>query len=134
MIALSIVNSPRKANGALVAGALASALFAGAGLGSAPAAHATCASFFGIGNSADCRSNLFSVAFAIGDGAVAHADGWFGGAFVVGTNSTASTGAGSVLNFATSLLGSNNNVSAQAGIGNFATHIGGDDNNVTTTG
>ncbi len=88
MIALSIVNSSRKITGALVAGAVASGLFASAGLGSAPTANATCASFFGIGNSADCTSTLFSVAVAIGDGAVAHADGLLGAAVVVGTNSS----------------------------------------------
>ena len=67
-------------------GALAVALGVGAtGLGLAPTANATCASIFGIGNSADCTSTLFSGALAIGDGAVAHADGLFGAAFVVGT-------------------------------------------------
>ena len=132
--AVSIVNSPRKIPGALVAGAVASGLFAGAGLGSAPTANATCASFFGIGNSAECTSNLFSFAIAIGDGAEAHANGTFGGAFVIGKESTAPTGAGSIFNLAISAFGSNNSVTAAGGISNFATNIGGNDNTVETTG
>ena len=73
MITSDKLNSHRAVAGALIAGALASGLFAGAGWAAAPAANATCASFFGIGNSANCTSTLFSAAIAIGDGAQAHA-------------------------------------------------------------
>ena len=134
MIALSIVNSPRKITGALVAGAVTSGLFASAGLGLAPTANATCASIFGIGNSADCTSTLLSGSLAIGDGAEAHADGLFGAAFVVGTDSTATTGSGSIFNLATSLFGDDNHATADGPIANFATNIGGSGNNVTTRG
>jgi hypothetical protein len=37
---------------------------------------------------------LFSVAVAVGDGAVAHADGLLGAAVVVGANSSATTASG----------------------------------------
>jgi hypothetical protein len=73
--------------GALVAGALTAGTLTGV-----PTANATCASFFGIGNSAQCTSNPTSIAIAIGTNAVAHADGLFGAAFSVGTAATASTG------------------------------------------
>jgi hypothetical protein len=96
-------------------------VFAGAGLGLAPSANATCASFFGIGNSPDCTSTVSSVV-AICNGTVVHADGLFGAAFVVGTNSTASTGSGSILNFATSLFGDGNAVTATGGLANLATN------------
>ena len=75
MNAVRIENSPRSITGALVACAVTGGLLAGAGLGGAPRANATCASFFGIGNSADCTSTLFSIAVALGDGASARADG-----------------------------------------------------------
>jgi hypothetical protein len=66
-------------------GLTAAGAFATAGLGPAPAANATCISAFGLSSSADCTSNLTSIAIAIGNGAVAHADGLFGGAFAMGT-------------------------------------------------
>lgn len=70
--------------GALVAGGVTVGT-----VGSAPSANATCASFFGIGNSADCTSNLTSIAIAIGTNAQAHADGLFGSAIAVGTEAEA---------------------------------------------
>ncbi|WP_156432846.1 hypothetical protein [Mycobacterium sp. M26] len=63
-----------------------------AGFGSAPAANASCASFFSIGNNADCYSTPFSIAIAIGTGAQANAAGLFGAAFSVGDASAAGTG------------------------------------------
>ncbi len=98
MTAFGIAKSRCKVAAPLVATAVVSGVIAGAGLGLAPSANATCASFFGIGNSADCSSTLLSVAVAIGNGATAHADGLLGAAIVVGTNSKASTGSGSILN------------------------------------
>jgi hypothetical protein len=83
-----------KAIGGLLVAVVANCSFAAAALGPAPAANATCASFFGIGNSANCFSNLTSVAIAVGDGASAYADGLFGGAFSLGNNAEASTGTG----------------------------------------
>ena len=65
MVAISIVKPRYKIRGGLAC-AVTSGLLASAGLGLAPTANATCASFFGIGNSAECSSTLFSVAFAIG--------------------------------------------------------------------
>ncbi|WP_059018778.1 hypothetical protein [Mycobacterium sp. M26] len=61
------------------------------GLASAPNADASCASFFGIGNTAECTSNLTSIAIAIGTNATAKANGLFGAAFAVGTNAGAQT-------------------------------------------
>ncbi|WP_156432818.1 hypothetical protein [Mycobacterium sp. M26] len=69
----------------LLAGAAAVAM-ATASIQSAPTANATCASFFGIGNSANCQSNLTSIAIAIGTNAQALAPGYFGAAFSVGTD------------------------------------------------
>jgi hypothetical protein len=60
-----------------------------AGMSSIPAASATCASFFGIGNSADCTSTLFSGAIAVGPGAQAYAEGAFGTALAIGEGSGA---------------------------------------------
>ena len=126
MYAHSTVNSPRKVAGALVASAMTSGLFASAWLGLAPTANATCASFFGIGNSLDCTSTLFSAAIAIGDGAVAHADGFLGASFAVGTGATATTSGALTL---ASAVG--NNVSAGAnGLLGLALSVGGDDNEV----
>src|SRR6478735_2284915 len=134
MSAYSSLNSRIKIPGVLVAGAVATGVCAGAGLGVAPTANATCASFFGLGNSTNCTSNLFSIAIAIGDGASAHANGVIGAAFALGMDNAATTGSGSVLNLAISALGSNNSVTAQGGISNWSTNIGGDDNTVSTTG
>jgi hypothetical protein len=62
-----------------------------AGFASTPTANATCASFFGIGNSANCTSTLTSVAIAIGENAQAHAGGVLGAAFSLGASSSATT-------------------------------------------
>lgn len=96
-VALSV----KRLSGAGVLGALASTALAVAGLGAAPPAQATCASFFGIGNSADCSSTVTSIAIAIGTGAQAHASGLFGSAFAVGDGSFAGTLAGGIFNTAT---------------------------------
>ena len=88
----------------VLAGVVASgAVAVAAGLGSAPTANATCASFFGIGNSANCTSNLTSIAIAIGTNATANAKGLFGAAFSIGNNAQASTTAGGLFNFATTI-------------------------------
>src|SRR4029078_4967820 len=68
MNGISLVSSPRKAAGALVACVVTGGLVATAGLGSAPAANATCASFFGIGNSADCTSTWLHIPLTIRSG------------------------------------------------------------------
>src|SRR6476659_5939397 len=126
MNAHSTVNSPRKIAGVLVASAMTSGLFASAGLGLAPTANATCASFFGIGNSADCTSTLFSVAFAIVAGAVAHADGFLGASFAVGTGASATTSGALTL---ASAVG--NTVTAGAnGLFGLALSVGGNHNTV----
>lgn len=77
--------------GALVSTLVSGALVAGA-LSAAPTANATCASFFGIGNSANCKSNLTSIAIAIGPNAKALADfGYFGVSLSVGADAVAFT-------------------------------------------
>src|ERR1700759_495604 len=91
MIALGTAKPHHKITGGFVARAVASGVLASAGLGFAPTANASCASFFGIGNSANCTSTLLSVAFAIGNGASAHADGFLGASFAVGTGASATT-------------------------------------------
>jgi hypothetical protein len=108
--------------GALIAGGLATA-----SLGSAPTAHATCASFFGIGNSADCTSNLTSVAIAIGTKAEAHANGLFGTAIAIGYNSGALIGPKSALNVAIALAAPGAGAGALAGgIVSLAVSVGKD--------
>ena len=104
----ALVTPSSKVAGAFATAVVASGVFASAGLGLAPTANATCASFFGIGNSADCTSTLLSVAVAIGNGATAHADGLLGAAFVIGANSSATTTAASIFDLATSVFGDNN--------------------------
>lgn len=99
--------------GALIGG-LALGMVA-ASMGQAPAAGATCASFFGIGNSANCTSTLTSIAIAIGAGAKAGANGLFGAAIAVGANSEARTSGGGVFKGG-SLL----NLAAVIGQGSFA--------------
>lgn len=73
--------------GALTVGALA-----GVGLGAAPPAGATCASFFGIGNGAGCTSTPTTIAIALGSGATASGAGLFGLAFATGTGARALLG------------------------------------------
>jgi hypothetical protein len=108
-----------KLTGILV-GAIAAGALATAGLGSAPSAQATCASFFGFSNTAQCRSTPVSIAVAIGTGAVAHADGLFGAAFAVGNQSAATTGG--VFTVATAVGG--NSAAASAGIVGAAIQLG----------
>lgn len=74
---------------ALAIGALAAGTLTTAELGTAPTAQATCASFFGIGNNADCFSTPLSIAIAIGPGAQAFAKGLFGAAFAAGNGAQA---------------------------------------------
>jgi hypothetical protein len=73
----------------LAAAAVATAAFAGSALGTAPAAHATCASFWGIGNGNGCTSTFGTMAIAIGTGASAEATGFFSTALAVGPDSNA---------------------------------------------
>ncbi len=88
-------------------GALAVGTLVVVGVQSPPTANATCASFFGIGNSANCSSTLTSVAIAFGDNAEAHADGLIGAAITLGNSSTASTAAGGLFNLAITLNSNN---------------------------
>lgn len=91
---------PRITRGAVLSVVVSGAIAATA-LGGAPTANATCASFFGIGNSAQCYSNATTIAIAIGTNAIANASiGLFGTAFAVGTNADATVNGG-VLGFAT---------------------------------
>lgn len=87
--ASGVGRSSRRA-GTVLAGVVASgAVAVAAGLGSAPTANATCASFFGLNNSAGCTSSPTTVAIAIGNGATAYATGIFTSAFALGTNAQA---------------------------------------------
>lgn len=70
-----------------IAGALAAVSFE-----SVPSANASCASFFGIGNSPNCSSNFTSIAVALGPNAQAHAQGLFGSAFAAGAGAYAQVG------------------------------------------
>jgi hypothetical protein len=61
----------------LFGGAVVSATLVAAALGTPATANATCASFFGIGNTAQCTSSTTSIAIALGQGATAKATGLF---------------------------------------------------------
>ena len=126
MAILTNVSIPRNRLNDGLACVLAGGLLATTALGLSPSANATCASFFGIGNSAECSSTLFSVAFAIGDGATAHADGVLGASFAVGTGAAATSGGALTL---ASAVGNNVTASAQ-GLFGTALSLGGDGNSV----
>ncbi|WP_328353342.1 hypothetical protein OG976_21535 [Mycobacterium sp. NBC_00419] len=72
----------------LVGGTLTSAALAAA-MVSPATANATCASFFGLGNSAECTSSITSIAIAVGPGATASATGLFTIALANGLGNTA---------------------------------------------
>ncbi|OYN77505.1 hypothetical protein [Mycolicibacterium sphagni] len=108
----------RKAN--LVAALPLCALMAGAAIGGAPLAAASCSSFFGLGNTAQCKSGPTSIAIAVGPNATATAGGLFGVAFadgivpLVGTTDTGVATATSTGAF-TFAWAWGDNVTAQAG-------------------
>ena len=153
MIALSIVNSPRKIAGALVAGAVASGLFASAGLGLAPTANATCGSIFGLGNRRRLHQHVVECLLrhrrrsgrhghrAVKPGflyrrrSAGRRRRAFSPAFVAGNaTSTATTSAGSVLNLAC-VIGRDSTAATSSGsIFNLATSLFGDNNAVTAEG
>ncbi len=123
-------DSKNKTVGALLAAAMASSAFAAAAVGYAPTANATCASFFGIGNSASCVSNLTSIAIAIGAGATADASGLFGAAIAVGTDSSAGNAVAGALNFSTAF--GEHAVALGGGLASLAVTVG--DNSETAAG
>jgi hypothetical protein len=123
--------STSKTCAGLVAAATVASTFASATLGAAPAANATCASFFGIGNSADRRSNLTSVAIAIGN-STALADGMFGSAIAIGNSDVVQTLPGAAFTFAQALgnFGSataGGNLALAASVGNRSNSYAGTD-------
>lgn len=74
--------------------AMVSGAMAAAAVGGAPTAAADCASFFGLGNTAQCQSGFASIAIAIGPNATAKADGLFGAAFAIGVAPVSGVGTG----------------------------------------
>lgn len=116
----------RVKSGALLAALVSGALAAGA-LGGAPSANATCASFFGIGNSAQCTSTLTTFAIAIGNGASATAGGLFGGAFAIGSGAKATTA--DAFTFATA-VGGGSTADAE-GLFGIAASLGGNTSTAT---
>jgi hypothetical protein len=80
-------------SGALLSIALSGAM-AAAAFSAAPTAAANCASFFGLGNTANCQSGPASIAIAVGPNAVAKAGGLFGVAFAIGTAPVSGGGTG----------------------------------------
>lgn len=96
----SRIDAARSLGAGLLITAAGAAIWTAASLSSAPAAHATCASLFGIGNSAACTSNPTSIAIAIGANAQAHADGLFGSAFAIGDTANAGIAGGGMFNTA----------------------------------
>ena len=70
-------------SGVLLSAAVCGAMTAAA-IGAAPTAAADCASFFGLGNTANCQSGPASIAIAVGPNATATAGGLFGVAFALG--------------------------------------------------
>lgn len=127
----------------VLAGVLACGALSVSALGTAPPAQATCASFFGLGNSAECKSGFGSIAIGIGPGATAWAEGLFSAALAVGTNSTVYTANTGVLQIGAALgdsaeaeaygvlslaVAAGNDPSARAenGIANFAVNLSND--------
>jgi len=78
-----MVNTLKSKSKALLSAAVSGAM-AAAAIGAAPTAAADCASFFGLGNTANCQSGPASIAIAIGPHASATAGGLFGVAFALG--------------------------------------------------
>jgi hypothetical protein len=72
-------------------------------MGTAPAANATCASFFGLGNTGDCHSDFGSIAIAIGSNAIARAFGPFNVALAVGQQSYANSTPSSAFTLASAM-------------------------------
>ncbi len=105
---------------ALIVGAMSVGSLAAVGLGPAPTAGATCASFFGFGNSANCSSTLTTVAIAIGTNAQATALGQLGGAFVIGNDSIAQFQSG-VLGIAIGL--GTNSITTARGFADIAVNL-----------
>ncbi len=130
-----INNSGLKRNltGGMLVGALASVAFVVPALSAAPAAHATCASFFGIGNSAQCSSTFGNIAFALGVNAEAHADGLlpFGAAFAFGDGALAQNDAGFSL---AATVGANSHAIVELGAANVALNLSGDGTTVDVAG
>lgn len=120
-----------RAGGAIATLAVAAGVVA---VGPAPAANASCASFFGIGNTANCTSGFGSIAIVTGAGAVAQAGGLLGLAISIGANSRTYAGTpGAVpINIGNIAIdygnhtGGNNAVEA-SGIGNLSANLGGKD-------
>jgi hypothetical protein len=115
--------STSKVISGLAATAMAVAAFAASAMGSAPAAHATCASFFGLGNGNGCTSSFGNIAIAIGTGATAQAEGFFTTAFAAGTDSRALIFGGSSFFSSATALG-NGGVAASLGIAQTAFALG----------
>lgn len=84
----SHAHTHRRAVGMVGATVLTGGLVAAA-LVSPATANATCASFFGIGNSAQCTSGLTSIAIALGPGTTAKATGLFTVAIANGLGNSA---------------------------------------------
>lgn len=103
---------------ALAFAAATAGAMAAAAMGSVPTAHATCASFFGLGSGGQCTSNLTSIAIAFGTNAEAHAEGLFGAALTLGDAASAATVAGAVANLAVTIGA--NNLTTAAGLGSVA--------------
>jgi hypothetical protein len=122
-----------KLTGAIAVGALAAGTLATAGLGSAPTANATCASVFGIGNSAQCTSTLFNLAIAVGTNAEAHAGGMlpFGAAVAFGNGAVAEIDTGFSLAVT---VGANSRATVSLGAGNIAANIFGNATDVAASG
>lgn len=92
-----------KVTGLLLGGLAAAGALTATAFGSAPSAQASCISAFGFSTSPNCRSTIASVALALGPNTAAYADGFLGGAFTLGSNSTALSVPGSVGTLAAAL-------------------------------
>ncbi|WP_059017094.1 hypothetical protein [Mycobacterium sp. M26] len=109
---------------ALAGSVVLSAALAAGSLVGAPSANATCASVFGLGNSADCTSGLFSVAIAIGPNAKATALAPLSLSLALGGSATSTAEAGMPINGGNLTLAIGG-VAATKGLGNLAVGIGG---------
>jgi hypothetical protein len=114
-----MVTGIRVTRGVLLS-AMVSVAMAAAAVGGAPTAAADCASFFGLGNTAQCQSGPASIAIAVGPNATAKAGGLFGVAFAIGVAPVSGVGTAGEATATTTgaftfALAAGDQVTAQAG-------------------
>ncbi|WP_167100956.1 hypothetical protein [Mycobacterium sp. DL592] len=104
---------------------MAAAVVAGAfgALTVAPAANASCASFFGMSTSAECTSGPTGIAIAIGTGASAQANGLFAVAIAAGISTSATVDTGALFSSAAA-IGDDTHADVRTGAFDVASRLG----------